>query len=556
VQVFDYGVDGGLTYLVMELVPGQTLGEVARATGPLPFARAARIVVQVLSSLAEAHEGGIVHRDIKPDNVMLVPGEGGADVAKVLDFGLAKLREADVGEVTCQGVILGTPSYMSPEQIRGEAVDPRSDVYSAGALLYRLLVGQVPFRADTALSVLAKHLHEIPVPPAERAPHLGIPPGVSRAVMRALRKDPAHRFQRAEDFRAVLVEELRAAGSQSVDSLLDPGRLLRLAWSGAAPATRDDVDAYERKLRRKRYGAAATVSAAVLGAAVLGAGALVQSEPLHRGVEIEPNNTAAEATPLALGQPMTGTLGKRLDEAHGDRDFYAFDLPGPAGELATLRLRISALRSVALCAMLYRPGFTEAVGQYCVGRPGRDLVIPALALPPGRYLLAVLQDLDPHGGPAPYVQECISDPYTILAESVRPEPDAETEPNDTLAAATRVELGRPVKASIAWARDEDVFCLSAAVRGPIRWRLRTAYREGGALEATPLRAGAEPSAVWIHADDADPRGSGEAVSPWLSDPIPAAGGDRCLRVRLAADPRARERVGGGEAYVVEAERAE
>jgi hypothetical protein len=375
--------------------------------------------------------------------------------------------------------------------------------------------------------------------------------------MRALRKSPADRFQRAEDFRAVLVEELRAAGSQSVDTLLDPRKMARFASAGAAPATRDDVDAYERKLRRMRYGAAVTSGAVILGAAILGAGALVPREPARRGVEIEPNNTAAEATPLALGQPTTGTIGKRLDDAHGDRDFYAFDLPAaPGAAMATLRLRVTAMRSMALCTMLYRPGFPEAVGQYCVGRPGRDLVIPALALPPGRYLLAVLQDLDPHGGAAPYVQESISDTYTIVAEGREPDPDAEVEPNDSLAASTRLELGRPVKASIAWARDEDVFCVPAAERAPLRFRVRTSYREGGALEATPLCDGAESSAVWIHAGELDPRGPGDAVSPWISAPIAASKTDRCLRVRLAADPHARERVGGGETYTVEAERAE
>jgi serine/threonine-protein kinase len=420
VQVFDYGVADGLTYLVMELVHGQNLARALRTGGPLPFSRVGRIIVQVCSSLAEAHRKGIVHRDVKPENVMLIEGEGGADVAKVLDFGLAKLREAEaLNEVTCQGMIVGTPNYMAPEQIRGEVVDARADIYSVGALMYRLLTGHAPFRAETPMAVLSKHLHERPIPPAERAPHLGIPPGVSRLVMRALRKDPADRFQRIEELQALLVEEFRAAGSISVESLLDRAEMQRIAPTSTPLATRDEVDAYERKLRRMRYGFAATMAAVALAAAGAGASLLVPRAPRFTGVEIEPNDTAAEATPLPLGQAMTGQLGRRLDLTHGDRDFYAFDLPaGAPGEKVALRLRVTALPNIPMCTMLYKPGFADAIGQYCVGRPGKDLEVPAIPLEPGRYLLAVMQDMDPHGGPAPYVYESISDSYTVVAERV------------------------------------------------------------------------------------------------------------------------------------------
>jgi hypothetical protein len=133
-------------------------------------------------------------------------------------------------------------------------------------------------------------------------------------------------------------------------------------------------------------------------------------------VEIEPNNTAAEATPLTIGQPMTGQIGRRLDATHGDRDFYAFEVPAQGGGKAPLRLRVSATPSMALCAMLYAPGFADPIGQYCAGRPGKDVVVPSLGLDPGRYLIVVLQDLDGHGGPAPLVQESVSDTYTVLIE--------------------------------------------------------------------------------------------------------------------------------------------
>ncbi|MFT3770751.1 MAG: serine/threonine-protein kinase [Minicystis sp.] len=566
VQVFDFGVSEGLTYLVMELVSGENLGKVLRDEGPMPFARLGKIVVQVCSSLAEAHKKGIVHRDIKPENIMLLTAEGGADVAKVLDFGLAKLREAEgLCDITNQGTILGTPYYMAPEQIRGEDVDPRADVYAVGALTYRVLTGYHPFTGPP-MTVLSRHLHEVPVPPIERAPDLGIPRGLSRIVMRALSKRPADRFQRIEDLQKAIVDEICAAGSAGVESLLDTARLRRLVRTAEpslgdtrtlAPATRDEVDAYERKLRRTRYGAAG-VALSLMAAAGVAASLYVQREARFAGVEIEPNDTAADATPLPLGQAVRGHLGRRLDALHGDRDFYAFDLPATRpGARAFLQLRVGALPNMPMCTMLYRPGFADAVGQYCVGRPGRDLVIPALALDPGRYLIAVLQDVDAHGGAPPFVHENISDSYAVLAESTIPEPGAEIEPNDRPASATLIGLGLPVSATIGWARDEDVFCLPESVSGRLRWKVRATPRDGGVLEATPITAGAEGVPVRIHTEGAGKPSDADVTSPWQSPILHADGATRrCLRVRLAADPWSADRTppsGGPERYWVEAE---
>jgi eukaryotic-like serine/threonine-protein kinase len=449
VQVFDFGVSEGLTYLVMELVHGQSLTQVLQTQGPMPAARLGKIVIQMCSSLAEAHRKGIVHRDIKPDNVMLVAGGGGAEVAKVLDFGLAKLREAEGrSDVTAGGMILGTPCYMAPEQIRGQDVDQRSDVYSIGALMYRALTGYPPFGGEP-LTVLSRHLHEAPVPPHEEAPKLGIPLGMSLLVMRALAKDPAERFQRVEDLQSLLVQEILAAGSSSVESLLDTDRVRRLAAPRAASATSDEVDAYERKLRRKRHGAVG-LAALVAGAAVA-TGILLPREARFRGAELEPNDTAAEATALPLGQVMRGQLGKRVDERHGDRDFYSIDLPASAsGAKSHLRLQVSSLPTMATCVILYKPGFDDAVGQYCGGRPGRDLAIPVIALDPGRYLLVVLQDLDARGGERPPIQESISDSYTILAESVSAPPESEPSASEDAGPRTSMTLDPPWSAALGW----------------------------------------------------------------------------------------------------------
>ncbi len=555
VQVFDFGTSDGLSYLVMELVSGQSLGDLARAAGPMPWARAARIVIQIASSLSEAHGLGIVHRDIKPENVMLVPGEGGVDVAKVLDFGLAKLREPEgAAEVTSHGMILGTPTYMAPEQIRGEAVDPRSDIYSVGALLYRLITGEPPFRSDSALSVLSKHLHEAPIPPIERAPGAGIPAGLSRLVMRALRKRPEDRFQRIEDLQRELVVELGAAGSASAEGLLDPGRVARLARAVAADApevlaTRDEVDAYERRLRRTRKGAVVAGFAATVGAAILVASALSTTRaPVRGDVEIEPNDGAAQATPLVLGQALTGQLGRRLDPSHGDRDVYAFELPEAApGRAPRLRLRVSALPTMAICALVYRQGFADPMGQYCPGRAGRDLVVDGLAIAPGRYLVAVLQDLDGYGGEAPAIQESISDSYVILVEAASASPSSESEPNDDAASASRVSLGRPTGAALGWARDEDLFCLDDGAGDRVRFRVRPGPREAAALEATPILDGRLGAPARVLPAD--------AASGWVSAVLPPTAAARCLRVRRGREPGAVRASAASDAYTVEAERA-
>ncbi len=172
-------------------------------------------------------------------------------------------------------------------------------------------------------------------------------------------------------------------------------------------------------------------------------------------------------------------------------------------------------------------------------------MIGALALDPGSYLVAVLQDMDPRGGPPPYVYESISDTYTLLAESTVPDPNAETEPNDQAASATPVQVGRPVSASIGWAGDEDFFCVPRAEAAAVRWTVRASAHDGRALEATPMRGEDAGTAVRIHFGDA-----AEVASPWQSAPMAAGGAPRCLRVRMAPD------AGGahaGMAYVVEAE---
>ncbi|MFO0549497.1 MAG: serine/threonine-protein kinase [Polyangiaceae bacterium] len=210
VQVVDFGVSDDLMYLVMELVDGQTVKEIVRRHGPLSRERLLRMGIQVCASLAEAHEKGIVHRDIKPDNVMLLRTSDGADVVKVLDFGLAKLRDrCGPLDVTSGSLLMGTPHYMSPEQIRSEDADERSDVYGVGALLYFAATGRPPFDG-APMDVLQKHLVETPIPPAVREPRADVSPSLSAIILRALEKEPEQRFAHIVELLEALKRELRA----------------------------------------------------------------------------------------------------------------------------------------------------------------------------------------------------------------------------------------------------------------------------------------------------------------------------------------------------------
>ncbi|MCC7380677.1 MAG: protein kinase [Deltaproteobacteria bacterium] len=226
VQILDFGEDGpdGLLYIAMELLEGEDLQAVLKREGKLEPVRACRIVMQTLAALAAAHEKGVLHRDLKPGNIMLLSrsddeGEG-HDFIKVCDFGLAKLldgvNDASGAPLTKQGTIFGTPAYMSPEQVRGDPLDARSDLYACGVILYRMLTGQLPFTGDAAWGLLMKHLTEPVVPPRQIAPEL--PPELEAIVLKSLEKTPEARFQTAREMRSALKTFLRDA---SVDPALD-----------------------------------------------------------------------------------------------------------------------------------------------------------------------------------------------------------------------------------------------------------------------------------------------------------------------------------------------
>ena len=220
VTLFDFGTmeDGG-RFMTMELVTGRTLrAELER--GAVPLGRALGIVRQIASSLADAHAAGIVHRDLKPDNVMLSERAGQTDFVRVLDFGIAKLRDERAGGITAMpqtqaGSLVGTPQYMSPEQITGSPVDPRTDVYALGCLMYQLVTGRLPFTGTTLPAILAQHLTEVPPAPTRVRADLQLPKALDALVLACLEKDPA---RRPPSMGAVLagLERISGASSASV----------------------------------------------------------------------------------------------------------------------------------------------------------------------------------------------------------------------------------------------------------------------------------------------------------------------------------------------------
>nr|MBA2543665.1 serine/threonine protein kinase [Deltaproteobacteria bacterium] len=196
VSVLDLArLDDGRPYIVMEYVEGSTLGPLVRpgSAGPPPLGGIVQVITEVLSALEAAHQIGIVHRDLKPDNI-IVTGEGHA---KVLDFGIAKLAPglSHLSPRTATGALLGTPAYMAPEQITAGTVDPRTDVYAAGIVLYEAVTGRVPFDGETLFDLMRQHLEAAPVPPSRLRPDL--PPALEQVILTALEKAPERRFQSA-----------------------------------------------------------------------------------------------------------------------------------------------------------------------------------------------------------------------------------------------------------------------------------------------------------------------------------------------------------------------
>ena len=263
VAVYDTGEtrleSGPLPYIVMEYVDGRTLRDIVKTEGPLPGQRAMEIMADVCAALDFSHRHGIVHRDVKPANVMITR----TGAVKVMDFGIARAVADGQAAVTQTAAVIGTAQYLSPEQARGEAVDARSDVYAAGCVLFELLTGEPPFTGDSPVAVAYQHVREDPRPPSALNPR--VTPQLDAIVLKAMSKGQANRYQSAAEMRADLVRVLSGQRPSAPLVMTDADRTTMMG-TGRAPETRvtgrhrpdalvddyDDYDDYDEEEERKR----------------------------------------------------------------------------------------------------------------------------------------------------------------------------------------------------------------------------------------------------------------------------------------------------------------
>jgi beta-lactam-binding protein with PASTA domain/predicted Ser/Thr protein kinase len=326
VSVYDRGEWDGTYYIAMEFLDGQTLKQLVREHGPMPPDLATDIVIQILRAARFAHKRGVVHRDIKPHNVIL--DEEGR--AKVTDFGIARAGASDMTET---GSIMGTAQYLSPEQAQGRPVSPRSDLYSIGVLLYELLTGRVPFDAESPVTIALKQVTEAPVPPSELNP--GVPPALEAVVLRAMEKDPANRFADADEFAAAL-EEARAAPTvvAARQVRLEPYPMPGEPFAGAAVLEEED--------RRNRRGLLALLVLLLLAALAVGAYLLLA--PAKRPVPEVVGDRSSVASQRLQNAGFEVDIETVINE-RVPRDRVASQRPGPgeeASEGSTVTIIVSA----------------------------------------------------------------------------------------------------------------------------------------------------------------------------------------------------------------------
>ncbi len=351
VTVYDYGCDRDVYFMAMELVSGQPLDRVLQQ-GPMQPERAIAIAQQVCRSLREAHAKGVVHRDLKPGNVILTRGDDGEEMVKLLDFGLAK-RLATI-EDTNRDVLPGSPKYIAPEAIRQEPVDGRADIYALGVMMYQMLTGVVPFDRENPVDILNAHLHEAPPAMSAVNPKVKLLPAFEALVMRCLAKDPARRFRDMHEVLDALREaamELGVGGSSALvaRSMFPPsdksaasagsagGASLRLAPGDVTPSAKHPVT--EWNWARIGPLVALTVVALVLGVYLasessessVADGSQIRTSPLPTaGGSASPAKADADMV-FTVNELDKGGQGQDLQQA-GQQKQTTDGLPGQGGE--------------------------------------------------------------------------------------------------------------------------------------------------------------------------------------------------------------------------------
>ncbi len=313
VDVVDFGAEeDGALYYVMEALDGRSLGSVIRDEGPLSVARALDLLEQICRALAAAHASGVVHRDVKPDNVFLIRRDGGEQV-KVIDFGISQVPPAaGAARITRAGSIIGTPEYMAPEQATGHVIDRRADVYAAGVLAFEMLTGQLPIEADTPIATLVAHQTKEPDPPSRRAP--GIPPEVDALVLRTLAKRPEDRFESMEAL-AAEVARIRASLASAPSAASTLAARLEAAARPSLPRGETVALPDSRGEVRRRSAVVRWAMVLAVGAAAATVAILAWGMREERAVAPAAPNASAIAAPKPVPMPATNASRARTATA-------------------------------------------------------------------------------------------------------------------------------------------------------------------------------------------------------------------------------------------------
>ena len=352
VGVYDWGEADSTYFIVMEYVDGRTLSEILRDEGPLHPDRVADIGADVAAALGFAHRNGVVHRDVKPGNVIVT----GAGLVKVADFGIARAITASTEDnLTQVGTVMGTAAYFSPEQARGEPVDPRSDLYSLGCVLYELVLGRPPFAGETPVAIAYQQVHESPTPP--RQVDTRVPAALEAIILKCLAKNPVNRYPAAEDLRADLrrYREGNRILAEPVMPAPAPGATGVLPATGAVTRSDDDYDGYDDYAAEEPRRSGAFLVALVVLLALLAGMLFLLARALGVGDDAGPSTTQVEV-PNVLGQPVEEAttrleaLGFKVEttsEANDEQDegnVFAQDPERGArvDEGSTISLKVSA----------------------------------------------------------------------------------------------------------------------------------------------------------------------------------------------------------------------
>ena len=390
IDITDFGQSPeGYVFIAMEYLSGQDLGQVLKASGPMPWDRAQPIVVQIVKALRAAHERGIIHRDMKPENIFVIPRDDGREFVKVLDFGIAKVMglEEDVPRLTRTGMIFGTPEYMSPEQAQGQHVDHRVDIYAVGCIMFQMLTGRVPFKADSFMGILSKHMMEVPESP--RGLNAAIEPGIEAVILKAMEKDPARRFQTMRELLQALLPAGTGADPSGAVSISSGMAIPRTGVPSVSPVSRVSLPDGSPVSELARTGTVAGVAPrSSAPAAAPGAGPAVSPPATGKPAPLPyaTNEIAGRASiPLAAANPE---VRRSKTETFSRVEGPPGEGPPPrprAGNGALIALAAGAIVVVAGGFFVLRakaPGAAPAPASVAAPAPAPAPPVPPVVLPP------------------------------------------------------------------------------------------------------------------------------------------------------------------------------